>query len=94
MTFAINLGQPESILRSKLPDWFLDQQPEDATDAQLAFTYGQWLTREALRPKKVETVRTHLIAAWWALPIIAEHHPEVFDQILATYALRVEGVEV
>ena len=50
MTFAINLGQPESILRSKLPDWFLDQQPEDATDAQLAFTYGQWLTREALRP--------------------------------------------
>lgn len=94
MTFIIDTGPTFSPLRDRLPDWFLDQQAETATDAQLAFTYGQWLTSEALRPKKVETVRKHILAAWWALPIIAEHHPEVFDQILQTYGLRVEGVEV
>jgi hypothetical protein len=90
-TFTIDTGV--SPLRSKLPDWFLDRQSDDATDAQLAFTYGQWLTKETMRPKKVDTVRKHLLAAWWVLPIIAEHHPEVFDQILCAFALRVEGVE-
>jgi hypothetical protein len=90
-TFTIDTGL--SPLRSKLPDWFLDQHPDDATDQHLAFTYGQWLTTEAMRPKKVDTVRKHLLAAWWVLPIIAEHHPEVFDQILCAFALRVEGVE-
>ena len=80
-------------MRDRLPTWFLDQQPDSATEAQLAFTYGQWLILEAMRPKKVETVRKHLLATWWALPIIADHHPEVFDEILTTYALRVEGVE-
>lgn len=93
MTFVIDTGVPVSPLRDRLPDWFLDQQPDTATDAQLAFTYGQWLISEAMRPKKVETVRKHLLAAWWALPIIADHHPEVFDEILCTFALRVEGVE-
>ena len=59
----------------------------------MAFTYGQWLIGEAFRPKKVETVRKHLLAAWWVLPIIADHHPEVFDELLSVYALRVEGIE-
>ena len=90
--FAIDTGVSD--LRSRLPDWFLDREPETATDAQLAFTYGQHLISEALRPKTVATVRRHLLAAWWVLPIIAEHHPEVFDGILVTYGLRVEGVEV
>ena len=91
-SFTIDTGVT-SILRERLPDWFLDQQSDTATDAQLAFTYGQWLISEAMRPKKVETVRKHLLAAWWVLPIIADHHAEVFDEILTTYALRVEGVE-
>lgn len=89
----IDTGPVSSPLRDRLPDWFLDQQPDSATDAQLAFTYGQWLITEAMRPKRAETVRKHLLAVWWALPIIADHHPEVFDEILTTYALRVEGVE-
>lgn len=93
MTFVIDTGPAESAIRAHLPDWFLDQQPGTATDAQLAFTYGQWIIAEALRPKKAATVRDHLLAKWRVLPIIAEHHPEVFDEILTTYALRVEGVE-
>ena len=93
MTFIIDTGPAPRGFRDRLPDWFLDQQAEDATDAQLAFTYGQWLTSEAMRPKKVETVRKHRLAAWWALPIIADHHPEVFDEILMTFALRAEGIE-
>lgn len=93
-TFTIDTGPTFSPLRDRLPDWFLDQQPDTATDAQLAFTYGQWLIGEALRPKKLETVRKHLLAAWWVLPIVADHHPEVFDEILTTFALRVEGVGV
>jgi len=93
MTFVIDLGPPESAIRPRLPDWFLDQQPNDATDAHLAFAYGQWIISEAMRPKLAATVRDHLLAKWWVLPIIAEHHPEVFDEILTTYALRVEGVE-
>jgi hypothetical protein len=93
MTFIIDTGAPVSPLRDRLPDWFLDLQPDTATDAQLAFTYGQWLIGETQRPKKVETVRKHLLAAWWVLPIIADHHPEVFDELLSVYALRVEGIE-
>jgi len=93
MTFIIDTGET-SLLRQRLPDWFLDQEPDDATDARLAHDYGQWLIGEALRPKKMETVRRHILAAWWVLPIIAEHHPEVFDEILVTYGLRAEGVEV
>lgn len=93
MTFTIDTGPTFSPLRDRLPTWFLDQQSETATDAQLAFTYGQWLISEMQRPKKVETVRKHMLAAWWALPIIADHHPEVFDELLTHYALRVEGVE-
>jgi hypothetical protein len=94
MTFIIDTGAPTSPLRDRLPDWFLDQEPQDATDARLAHDYGQWLIQEAQRPKKVATVRDHLLAAWWVLPHIARHHPEVFDEILSVYALRVEGVEV
>lgn len=93
-TFQIDTGPNFSPLRDRLPDWFLDQEPDDATDARLAHDYGQWLITEALRPKKAETVRKHILAAWWCLPIIADHHPEVFDEILTTFALRVEGVEV
>ena len=94
-TFVIDTGAPQQrTLRDMLPDWFLDQQPNAATEAQLAFTYGQWIIAEALRPKKAATVRDHLLAKWRVLPRIAEHHPEVFDEILVTYALRVEGVEV
>ncbi len=93
-TFEIDTGiQRAWSVRDRLPDWFLDQQPEDATDAQLCFTYGQWLTGETRRPKTVATVRKHLLAAWWFLPHLAEHHPEVFDDLLCAYALRVEGIE-
>lgn len=95
MTFTIDTGTaPQQWgIRERLPDWFLDQQADDATDAQLAFTYGQWLIGETQRPRKVETVRKHLLAAWRIMPLIAEHHPEVFDQVLTAYALRVEGIE-
>ena len=93
-TFQIDTGPTFSPLRDRLPDWFLDQEPDDATDARLAHDYGQWLITEALRPKKAETVRKHLLAAWGVLPIVADHHPEVFDEILTTFALRVEGVGV
>ena len=88
----IDTGPAFSPLRDRLADWFLDQQPDDATDAQLAFTYGQHLLSETQRPKMAATVRKHLLAAWWFLPTLAEHHPEVFDDIFTAYALRVEGV--
>jgi hypothetical protein len=93
MSFVIDTGVQQRGLRDRLPDWFLDQQADTATDAQLSFAYGQWIISEAMRPKLAATVRDHLLAKWWVLPIIAEHHPEVFDEIFTTYALRVEGVE-
>jgi hypothetical protein len=95
VTFQIDTGTtPAWGIRDRLPDWFLDQQADDATDAHLAHAYGQWIIAESLRPKKAATVREHLLAKWWVFPIIAEHHPEVFDEIFVTFALRVEGVEV
>lgn len=95
MTFTIDTGPVLRPLLDRLPDWFLDGYPDVSamTDARLAHDYGQWMVTEAMRPKKAETVRKHLLAAWWVMPVIAEHHPEVFDEILMTYALRVEGVE-
>ena len=51
MTFVIDTGSAPRGFRDRLPDWFLDQQPDSATDAQLAFTYGQWIISEALRPR-------------------------------------------
>ena len=93
MTFTIDTGPAPRGLRDRLPDWFLDQEPEDATDARLCFDYGQWLIAATAKPKTVKTVRTHLLAAWWFLPTLAEQHPEVFDELLCAYALRVEGIE-
>jgi hypothetical protein len=95
MTFAIDTGEKRPLIE-RLPSWFLDGYPdaEAMTDARLAHDFGQWMIGEALRPKKAETCRKHILGSWWVLPIIADHHPEVFDEILTTYALRVEGVEV
>ena len=93
-SFVIDTGIKRPLLE-RLPDWFLDQydNAEAVPDARLSHDYGQWLIKEAQRPKKAETVRKHILAAWWVLPILADHHPEVFDELLCTYALRVEGVE-
>lgn len=93
MAFVIDTGVQQWSIRDRLPSWFLDQQLDSPTDAQLAFTYGQWLIAETQRPRKAETVRKHLLAAWWFLPTLAELHPETFDELLTAYALRVEGVE-
>ena len=93
-SFEIDTGFAQRPLLERLPDWFLDGYDNAAamTDARLVHDYGQWLIKNCLRPKMAKTARLHLLAAWWVLPILAEHHPEVFDELLATYAMRVEGL--
>jgi Holliday junction resolvase RusA-like endonuclease len=56
-SFVIDTGtQQVWTIRDRLPDWFLDQQLDDATDAQLAFTCGQHLLSETQRPKMAATI--------------------------------------
>lgn len=95
MTFTIDTGLNPRPLLQRLPTWFLDGYPDaDAMpDSRIAHDYGQLLIVDFAKPKKSETVRKHLLGCWWFLPILAEHHPEVFDELLCTFAHRVEGVE-
>ena len=76
-----------------LPDWFRDQNDENAPFDKLAYTYGQWMLEEVQRPAKAATARKHLLFSWRFLSHLAEVHPEIFDDIFAAYAARVEGVE-
>ena len=93
MAFKIDTGAPAFNPVTLLPDWFRDQHPEDAPFERLAFAYGQWMLAEVDRPQMTKTARKHMLFSWRFMGLLAECHPEVFDEILVAYALRVQGID-
>jgi hypothetical protein len=91
MAFEIDTGIAERTPISYLPDWFLDQYREVPDESRAVHDFAFHLVG-ALHahdgPKKIETVRKHLIAQWGFLRILADMHPEVFDELLMAYARR------
>lgn len=91
MTLVIDTGEFAPDMLAGIPDWFIDQMP-DGQDAALTLArFGQHMIGELQSPhgpKTMATVRKHILARWSVLRTIADHHPELFDEIMVAYGER------
>lgn len=89
MTFSIDTGSPLfSGAREFIPDWLQDQCPSEYTDAQVVQAYAHHIIGNATVPKKVETVRKHLLMNWRFIAALGEESPALFDEVLTAYVER------
>ena len=88
MVFVIDTGTQDRKPIDAVPDWFRDIYAADTEDARVIHDYAYHLIGALKEPKKMETVRRHVLAQWWFLRDLAEIHPDVFDEFLAAYAER------
>lgn len=95
MTITIDTGgvaqQPR--IEQYVPDWFRDQCG-DAEPGRVAHDYAYHIIGRLTDPngaKRMETHRKNLIADWGFLKLLAEEHPEVFDEVLTAFAERALG---
>lgn len=92
--FKIDTGHAVAPVIEMIPDWFRDDYgSEDPDERRIVHDYAYHLIGEMLDPKgprKVETVRRHMLAKWGFLKALADMHPDVFDEFFTTYAERVQ----
>lgn len=89
MTFNIDDDTiPPTDARAIIPDWFMDQQPEDISEEKAAHDYAYHLIAHFKQPKLMKTVRAHFFARQHFLKRLAEIHPEIFDEVICAYAER------
>lgn len=91
--FAIDTGHAVNPAIEQIPDWFRDNYGDDADEARIAHDYAYHMIGELLDengPKKVETVRRHMLAKWGFLHALAAVHPDLFDEVFTSYAERVQ----
>lgn len=88
----IDTGHAVNPAIEQVPDWFRDQY-ETQDESRIAHDYAYHMIGEMLDengPKRVETVRKHMLAKWGFLQALAAMHPDVFDEVLTSYAERVQ----
>jgi hypothetical protein len=87
--FAIDTGAPADTFdeRSLVPDWFRDMHG-DADTSRLFHDYAYHMIGAMQNPKQWKTVRKHILHDWGFLRALSQHHPDVFDEVLAAYAER------
>lgn len=89
MTFDIDAETiPPTDARALLPDWFMDQQPEDVTEYKAAHDYAYHLIHHFKQPKTMATVRRHFLMRTQFLARLAELDGDLFDEVLCAYAER------
>jgi hypothetical protein len=69
-----------------IPTWFQDEMPDDITPERMAHNYAYHLIGKLSGYKSMKFARKHLIGHWPFLLRLSEIHPEIFDEVLATYA--------
>lgn len=88
----IDTGHAASPALEQVPDWFRDEC--DTTDERrIAHDYAYHMIGEMLDengPRKVETIRKHMLARWGFLYALADMHPDLFDEVFTSYAERVQ----
>lgn len=93
MTFIIDTGLDPTDSRNLLPGWFCDIYPEDQPVERLFHDYGYHLISQIQQPKKMDTVRKHILMDWLAIRALASLQPGVFDELLCAYAERALAFE-
>jgi hypothetical protein len=86
-TFEIDTGNTTPGMEY-VPGWFLDQYNIVPDDARVVHDWAYHLIGAVNNPKKMETVRKHLLAQWGFLRVLADVHPAVFDELLVAYGER------
>ena len=99
MTFVIDTGAPEELTRpmrfGRLDSmgWdILESLPLDATQAQIDGAIVQVIVGDLRTPKRLDTVRRHLVALWPMVAPLAISSPASFDEIMCEYAERVSDL--
>ena len=72
-----------------VPDWFRDVYAVEPEPRRVLHDYAYHLIGSMTNPKKVETVRKHVLSQWGFLQVLSVEHPEVFDEFWCAYAERV-----
>lgn len=90
MTFTIDTGHEPLFkgARAFVPDWAQDQCPESYTDAQVVQSYAHHVMGQINNPKKMDTVRKHILFDWAFIRALADESPGLFDEIWTAYAER------
>lgn len=94
MTFIIDTGAPDRDFasaykiskRDGLRDGVLDSLPPNATQTQIDAAIVSAILGDLRTPKKIKTVRIHLIALWPLIAELVDRDPESFDAILMEFA--------
>jgi hypothetical protein len=89
---TIDTGNAVSPAIEQVPDWFRDQY-EIQDESRIAHDFAFHMIGEMLDengPRKIETIRRHMTARWGFILALAEMHPDVFDELLTTYAERLQ----
>lgn len=84
------LGEPvaPTDVRTFIPDFVLDQLPEDADERTAAHAFAYHLIWEFKQPKTIATVRKKLLRANSFLTRLAEIDPDLFDEVICAFAER------
>lgn len=88
MNIKIDTGEVITPAIAYVPGWFRDQYTVEPDDARIVHDYAYHLIGSMKNPKKLETVRGHMLAQWRFLQLLADMHPAVFDELLCAYAER------
>jgi len=90
MSFTIEAADKPATYRmdhvAMLLDMARDSLPEDATQAQIDDMVVQYIIGDLRRPKRLATVRSHLVRYWTLIEPLAYREPDLFDQIMLEYA--------
>ena len=77
-----------------VPGWLSDHIcPDSYSPAQIVQTYAHHMIGDMNRPRKLETVRAHILNDWNFLRLLAAENPGLFDEILCAYVERFLGGE-
>lgn len=97
MTFEVVIDTGLEVIPRRAADcapmWLIDMCPENYSPEQIAQAYAHHLIGDMARPKKMETVRKHILAAGPFLLRLGEEQPGLFDEILCAYVERFLGGE-
>ncbi len=69
-----------------IPDWFIDQMPDDMPQDRLIHQYAYHLIGKLAEYRSMKFARKHLLLHWGFLRALADTHPEIFDEAIAAYA--------
>lgn len=82
----IDVGAPQIDVTHGIPDWFMDLMPQGESPERAVHQYAYHLIGKLAEYRSMKFARRFLTGHWLFLARLAETYPEIFDEVLATYA--------